>query len=96
MNQSNPASRKSDSNINSICVCGILTVVLCYLSFSDSSYEVVGDRLPKETLVALSNYKPIQEFIKESDYILYQRLVEVLVPDVLRAVPSKELFSIIN
>lgn len=50
---------------------------------------MVTDRLSKETLVALSNYKPIQEFIKESDYILYQRLVEVLVPDVLRAVPSE-------
>ena len=47
------------------------------------------DRLSKETLVALTNYKPIQEFVKESDYILYQRLVEILVPDVLRAVPSK-------
>lgn len=54
----------------------------------DSSYEVVGDRLSKETLVAVTSYKPVQEFIKESDYILYQRLVEVLVPDVLRAVPS--------
>ena len=57
--------------------------------FSDSGYEVVTDRLSKETLVALSNYKPVQEFIKESDYILYQRLVEILVPDVLRAVPSE-------
>jgi len=55
---------------------------------SDSGYEVVTDRLSKETLIALSNYKPIQEFIKESDYILYQRLVEILVPDVLRSVPS--------
>ena len=27
-------------------------------------------------------------FIKETDYILYQKLVGVLVPDVLRAVPS--------
>ena len=57
--------------------------------YRDSSYEVVGDRLSKETLVAVTSYKPVQEFIKESDYILYQRLVEVLVPDVLRAVPSK-------
>ena len=29
-----------------------------------------------------------QVFIKETDYILYQKLVGVLVPDVLRAVPS--------
>eukprot|EP00112_Aurelia_sp_Birch-Aquarium-sp1_P006269 Seg1694.8 transcript_id=Seg1694.8/GoldUCD/mRNA.D3Y31 product="Transcription factor RFX3" protein_id=Seg1694.8/GoldUCD/D3Y31 len=55
---------------------------------NESGYEVVTDRLSKETLVALTNYKPIQEFVKESDYILYQRLVEILVPDVLRAVPS--------
>ena len=60
-----------------------------YFSRSESGYEVVTDRLSKETLVALTNYKPIQEFVKESDYILYQRLVEILVPDVLRAVPSK-------
>ena len=59
------------------------------LLFSDSGYEVVTDRLSKEALIALSNFKPIQEFIKESDYILYQRLVEILVPDVLRSVPSK-------
>ncbi|XP_065069386.1 DNA-binding protein RFX2-like isoform X3 [Rhopilema esculentum] len=57
-------------------------------SKGESGYEVVTDRLSKDILIALTNYKPVQEFIKESDYILYQRLVEILVPDVLRAVPS--------
>jgi len=42
----------------------------------------------KEELVTFCNYKPVQVFIKETDYILYQKLVGVLVPDVLRAVPS--------
>ena len=33
-------------------------------------------------------YTPVETFIKETDYLLYQKLVNVLVPDVLRAVPS--------
>ncbi|XP_066922110.1 DNA-binding protein RFX2-like isoform X3 [Clytia hemisphaerica] len=44
--------------------------------------------ITKNDLITFCNYKPVQVFIKETDYILYQKLVGVLVPDVLRAVPS--------
>lgn len=42
----------------------------------------------KADLITLCKYQPVINFIKETDYILYQTLVNVLVPDVLRAVPS--------
>nr|XP_012559397.1 DNA-binding protein RFX2 isoform X2 [Hydra vulgaris] len=44
--------------------------------------------ISKTMLIVLCKYKPMQEFIKETDYLLYQKLVTLLVPDVLRAVPS--------
>ena len=44
--------------------------------------------ISKTMLIVLCKYRPMQEFIKETDYLLYQRLVTLLVPDVLRAVPS--------
>lgn len=44
--------------------------------------------ISKNDLITLCNYNPVQIFIKETDYLLYQKLVNVLVPDVLRAVPS--------
>ena len=44
--------------------------------------------ITKNDLIALCKYQPVETFIKETDYLLYQTLVNVLVPDVLRAVPS--------
>jgi len=39
-------------------------------------------------LVLMCKFTPVQTFVKEADYALYQKLTDVLVPDVLRAVPS--------
>ncbi|XP_057300076.1 DNA-binding protein RFX2-like isoform X2 [Hydractinia symbiolongicarpus] len=50
----------------------------------------------KNDLVVLCKYKPVQVFIKETDYALYQKLVNILVPDVLRAVPSSLTQTIRN
>ena len=36
----------------------------------------------------MCKFTPVQTFVKEADYALYQKLTDVLVPDVLRAVPS--------
>ncbi|XP_067943527.1 transcription factor RFX3-like [Watersipora subatra] len=51
----------------------------------DSGIEA---KLPKEKLIKLAALSEVQEFVKEADYSFYQALVEVLVPDVLRPIPS--------
>ncbi|TNN69433.1 MHC class II regulatory factor RFX1 [Liparis tanakae] len=45
-------------------------------------------RLPKACLVVLCKYEPVLRWTKECDNLLYQTLVEILVPDVLRPIPS--------
>uniref|UniRef100_A0A8C8DW59 DNA-binding protein RFX2 n=1 Tax=Oryzias sinensis TaxID=183150 RepID=A0A8C8DW59_9TELE len=44
--------------------------------------------IPREKLVALCKYEPVRLWMRSCDHILYQALVEVLIPDVLRPVPS--------
>ncbi|XP_057211955.1 DNA-binding protein RFX2 isoform X4 [Triplophysa rosa] len=43
---------------------------------------------PREKLMALCKYEPITDWMRSCDHILYQALVEILIPDVLRPVPS--------
>uniref|UniRef100_A0AAV2LHM6 RFX-type winged-helix domain-containing protein n=1 Tax=Knipowitschia caucasica TaxID=637954 RepID=A0AAV2LHM6_KNICA len=45
-------------------------------------------RLPKSCLVMLCKFEPILHWTKECDNLLYQALVEILIPDVLRPIPS--------
>uniref|UniRef100_A0A8C7YYG2 DNA-binding protein RFX2 n=1 Tax=Oryzias sinensis TaxID=183150 RepID=A0A8C7YYG2_9TELE len=47
-----------------------------------------GSSIPREKLVALCKYEPVRLWMRSCDHILYQALVEVLIPDVLRPVPS--------
>ncbi|XP_060037952.1 DNA-binding protein RFX2 isoform X2 [Erinaceus europaeus] len=44
--------------------------------------------LPKDKLVALCSCEPVLRWMRRCDHVLYQALVEVLIPDVLRPVPS--------
>ncbi|GFS39275.1 DNA-binding protein RFX2 [Nephila pilipes] len=44
--------------------------------------------LTKPFLLEIINYGPIKEFVKQTDYQFYQNLVDVLIPDVLRPIPS--------
>lgn len=64
-----------------------------FLNFrADNDYE---KRLPREKLYAVSTYEPLQEYVRKADYAFYQALVEVLIPDVLRPIPSKfKIFSL--
>lgn len=55
---------------------------------ADNDYE---KRLPKEKLYMVSSYEPLQQWVRKADYTFYQALVEVLIPDVLRPIPSKLL-----
>uniref|UniRef100_A0A1B6DL58 RFX-type winged-helix domain-containing protein n=1 Tax=Clastoptera arizonana TaxID=38151 RepID=A0A1B6DL58_9HEMI len=52
--------------------------------------------LSKTKLYLLSKYQPVQEFIRRVDYLFYQNLVEVLIPDVLRPIPSSLTQAIRN
>ncbi|KAJ7989768.1 hypothetical protein DPEC_G00307940 [Dallia pectoralis] len=45
-------------------------------------------RLPKDCLVILCKYDPVLRWSRQCDNNLYQGLVEILIPDVLRPIPS--------
>ncbi|XP_055773649.1 MHC class II regulatory factor RFX1-like [Salvelinus fontinalis] len=46
------------------------------------------ERLPKWYLVVLCKYQPVVHWTRDCDNTLYQALVEILIPDVLRPIPS--------
>ncbi|XP_026063338.1 MHC class II regulatory factor RFX1-like isoform X4 [Carassius auratus] len=58
----------------------------------DSATLAVHDesekRLPKSCLVVLCKYDPVLRWSRDCDNTLYQGLVEMLIPDVLRPIPS--------
>ncbi|XP_068938947.1 DNA-binding protein RFX2 isoform X5 [Petaurus breviceps papuanus] len=56
------------------------------LPSSEEEHEVAA--IPKEKLITLCKYDPILKWMRNCDHILYQALVEILIPDVLRPVPS--------
>uniref|UniRef100_A0A452U2E4 DNA-binding protein RFX2 n=1 Tax=Ursus maritimus TaxID=29073 RepID=A0A452U2E4_URSMA len=56
------------------------------LPASDGDPE--GAVLPKDKLVSLCKCEPVLKWMRNCDHILYQALVEILIPDVLRPVPS--------
>ena len=45
--------------------------------------------MPKRVLHQLCDWPPVQDYVKTMDYLFYQNLVDVLMPDVLRAIPSE-------
>lgn len=67
--------------------CGAAAHFISPTPHSDENPEVAV--LPKDKLVSLCKCDPILKWMRSCDHILYQALVEVLIPDVLRPVPSK-------
>ncbi|XP_072245256.1 DNA-binding protein RFX2 isoform X4 [Leuresthes tenuis] len=53
-----------------------------------NSDDDVEGMISREKLVALCKYEPVRLWMRSCDHILYQALVEILIPDVLRPVPS--------
>lgn len=51
--------------------------------------------LSKEKLYSLSKCKTMQLFVKTVDFLFYQNLVKVLIPDVLRPVPGMYIFILV-
>ncbi|XP_037679948.1 DNA-binding protein RFX2 isoform X3 [Choloepus didactylus] len=57
-------------------------------SVPSSEEEPEGAVIPKDKLISLCKCDPILKWMRSCDHILYQALVEILIPDVLRPVPS--------
>eukprot|EP00076_Gallus_gallus_P035944 XP_025001482.1 LOW QUALITY PROTEIN: MHC class II regulatory factor RFX1 [Gallus gallus] len=53
-----------------------------------SQHDEAEKRLPRSRLVALSRFEPVLRWARACDHALYQGLVEILIPDVLRPIPS--------
>ncbi|KAM9514245.1 LOW QUALITY PROTEIN: MHC class II regulatory factor RFX1 [Guaruba guarouba] len=53
-----------------------------------SVHEEAEKRLPQARLVALCKWEPALRWVRDCDHALYQGLVEILIPDVLRPIPS--------
>lgn len=58
------------------------------------SHDESEKRLPKSCLVLLCKYEPVLRWSRDCDNSLYQGLVEILIPDVLRPIPSKKLLKV--
>ncbi|XP_013076580.1 DNA-binding protein RFX2-like isoform X2 [Biomphalaria glabrata] len=59
-------------------------------------FEKMEKRVPKDKLYILCRYEPLITWVRRSDYAFYQALVEVLIPDVLRPIPSSLTQAIRN
>ncbi|XP_018871790.1 DNA-binding protein RFX2 isoform X5 [Gorilla gorilla gorilla] len=57
-------------------------------SLPASDEDPEGAVLPKDKLISLCQCDRILRWMRSCDHILYQALVEILIPDVLRPVPS--------
>lgn len=64
--------------------------VMCSLnnSYSDTNDDF-EQRLPKDKLVLLVGCAPVVTFMCQCDYMLYQCIVDVLIPEVLRHIPGE-------
>ena len=48
-------------------------------------------QIPWDALVQLCELQPVQAYVQRCDNLLYQCLVDVLMPNVLRPIPSKHV-----
>ncbi|XP_047484184.1 uncharacterized protein LOC125035917 [Penaeus chinensis] len=63
---------------------------------SDDDDGDLASLLPSSVLQALLRAPPVLEFVRNFDYQFYQNLVEVLIPDVLKSIPSSLTQAIRN
>lgn len=61
---------------------------LIFISVSSNLSEMES-RLPKSKLILLCKNELILKWMCNCDHVMYQALVEILIPDVLRPIPSK-------
>ncbi|NXT49467.1 RFX3 factor, partial [Pluvianellus socialis] len=56
--------------------------------FHTSNLSEIESRLPKAKLITLCKNESILKWMCNCDHVMYQALVEILIPDVLRPIPS--------
>uniref|UniRef100_A0A8C9S5L3 DNA-binding protein RFX2 n=1 Tax=Scleropages formosus TaxID=113540 RepID=A0A8C9S5L3_SCLFO len=61
-----------------------------------SSEEEPEGSISRRKLVALCRFEPVAQWMRGCDHVLYQALVEILIPDVLRPVPSQSTAWCVN
>lgn len=71
-----------------------LKLRVCFVFFV-CSHDESEKRLPKSCLVLLCKYDPVLRWSRDCDNSLYQGLVEILIPDVLRPIPSKAVVHVV-
>lgn len=62
----------------------------------DPDCDDMEQRLPKDKLFTLCEVPAVRQYVRRSDYAFYQSLVQVLIPDVLRPIPSSLTQNIRN
>ena len=55
-----------------------------------SGVSEIEERLPRAQLLALCATETVVKWMSTCDYLMYQAVVEILIPDVLRPIPSKK------
>lgn len=65
---------------------GIFLSLVCSLLSSVSEIEA---RLPRSQLLVLCRNEAVLKWMSTCDHLMYQALVEILIPDVLRPIPSE-------
>lgn len=55
-----------------------------------SSISEIDARLPRAQLLALCRNEAVLKWMSTCDHLMYQALVEILIPDVLRPIPSEQ------
>ena len=69
-----------------MCVGAVAVYAVVCLCVSDTEQQ-----LPTDKLHALCGMPSVQQYVRQTDYIFYQTIVGILVPDVLRPIPSELL-----
>jgi regulatory factor X 1/2/3 len=64
--------------------------------YSKTGEEIDDQFLPKAKLYLLCKCEPVQEFVRRVDYVFYQSVVKVLIPDVLMPIPILLMQAICN
>lgn len=67
-------------------MCFFIRLLLLFLS----SITEIEARLPSSQLMALCRNEAVLKWMSTCDHLMYQALVEILIPDVLRPIPSEQ------
>ena len=61
---------------------------LFLLSTSDLQDDEHDHKMPQEKLILLTSFQPILDYLVTCDHILYQCIINFLIPNVLKPIPA--------